>query len=103
LSFREEIFGPIASVYRFESLEEGIRLANSTPSGLAAYAYTNDYKKIRILSERIESGILGINEGLISSEQVPFGGIKESGFGREGSKYGIQEYLQVKYVCIGGF
>ncbi|TGK27917.1 NAD-dependent succinate-semialdehyde dehydrogenase [Leptospira gomenensis] len=103
LCFREEIFGPIAPVYRFESFEEGIRAANSTPSGLAAYAYTNDYKKMRILSERIESGILGINEGLISSEQVPFGGIKESGFGREGSKYGIHEYLQVKYVCIGGF
>lgn len=103
LSMREEIFGPIAPVYRFDSLEEAIRIANSTPSGLAAYAYSNDYKKIRLLSERIESGMLGINEGLISSEQVPFGGVKESGFGREGSKYGIHEYLNVKYVCIGGF
>lgn len=103
LSMKEEVFGPIAPVFAFDSIEEGIRVANSTPSGLAAYAYTQDYRKIRLLSERIESGILGINEGLISSEQVPFGGVKESGFGREGSKYGIQEYLNVKYVCIGGF
>ncbi|MBW0433043.1 NAD-dependent succinate-semialdehyde dehydrogenase [Leptospira yasudae] len=103
LSMREEIFGPIAPVYRFDSVEEAIQIANSTPSGLAAYAYSTDYKKIRLLSERIESGMLGINEGLISSEQVPFGGVKESGFGREGSKYGIHEYLNVKYVCIGGF
>lgn len=103
LSMKEEVFGPIAPVFAFDSIEEGIRVANSTPSGLASYVYTQDYRKIRTLSERIESGILGINEGLISSEQVPFGGVKESGFGREGSKYGIQEYLNVKYVCIGGF
>ncbi|WP_061249649.1 NAD-dependent succinate-semialdehyde dehydrogenase [Leptospira alstonii] len=103
LSMKEEIFGPIAPVYRFESIEEAIQIANSTPSGLAAYAYTEDYRKIRLLSEKIESGMLGINEGLISSEQVPFGGVKESGFGREGSKYGTYEYLNVKYVCIGGF
>ncbi|XDD50168.1 NAD-dependent succinate-semialdehyde dehydrogenase [Leptospira sp. WS92.C1] len=103
LSMKEEVFGPVAPVYRFESFEEGIRVANSTPVGLAAYAYTEDYKKIEALSKHIESGMLGINEGLISSEQVPFGGLKESGFGREGSKYGIQEYLHVKYICIGGF
>ncbi|EKO77658.1 MULTISPECIES: NAD-dependent succinate-semialdehyde dehydrogenase [Leptospira] len=103
LSMKEEIFGPIAPIYRFESIEEAIQIANSTPSGLAAYVYTEDYRKIGILSERIESGMLGINEGLISSEQAPFGGVKESGFGREGSKYGIDEYLNVKYVCIGGF
>ncbi|EMF80794.1 aldehyde dehydrogenase (NAD) domain protein [Leptospira weilii serovar Topaz str. LT2116] len=100
---KEEIFGPIAPIYRFESIEEAIQIANSTPSGLAAYVYTEDYRKIRLLSEKIESGMLGVNEGLISSEQVPFGGVKESGFGREGSKYGIYEYLNIKYVCIGGF
>ncbi|AXR67625.1 NAD-dependent succinate-semialdehyde dehydrogenase [Leptospira mayottensis] len=103
LSMKEEIFGPIAPVYRFESVEEAIQIANSTPSGLAAYAYTEDYRKIKLLSEKIESGILGINEGIISSEQVPFGGVKESGFGREGSKYGIHEYLNIKYICTGGF
>ncbi|EMO07678.1 aldehyde dehydrogenase (NAD) domain protein [Leptospira borgpetersenii str. Noumea 25] len=100
---KEEIFGPIAPVYQFESMEEAVQTANSTPSGLAAYVYTEDYRKVKLLSEKIESGILGVNEGLISSEQVPFGGIKESGFGREGSKYGIDEYLNIKYVCTGGF
>ncbi|MBE8363743.1 NAD-dependent succinate-semialdehyde dehydrogenase [Leptospira borgpetersenii] len=103
LSMKEEIFGPIAPVYQFESMEEAVQTANSTPSGLAAYVYTEDYRKVKLLSEKIESGILGVNEGLISSEQVPFGGIKESGFGREGSKYGIDEYLNIKYVCTGGF
>ncbi|AOP35715.1 NAD-dependent succinate-semialdehyde dehydrogenase [Leptospira tipperaryensis] len=103
LSMQEEVFGPVAPVYRFESMEEALQVANSTPSGLASYVFTEDYRKMRFLAENIKAGMLGINEGLISTEQVPFGGLKESGFGREGSKYGIQEYLNVKYVCIGGF
>ncbi|WP_232371415.1 NAD-dependent succinate-semialdehyde dehydrogenase [Leptospira ainazelensis] len=103
LSMQEEVFGPVAPVYRFDFMEEAIEVANSTPSGLASYAFTEDYRKMRFLADNISAGMLGINEGLISTEQVPFGGIKESGFGREGSKYGIQEYLNVKYVCIGGF
>ncbi|TGM53588.1 NAD-dependent succinate-semialdehyde dehydrogenase [Leptospira adleri] len=103
LSMNEEVFGPVAPIYRFESMEDGLRIANATPSGLASYAYTQDYRKMRIVAENIQAGMLGINEGLISTEQAPFGGLKESGFGREGSKYGIQEYLNVKYVCVGGF
>jgi succinate-semialdehyde dehydrogenase / glutarate-semialdehyde dehydrogenase len=103
LSMQEEVFGPVAPVFRFDSIEEAVEVANSTPSGLASYAFTEDYRKMRFLAENIKAGMLGINEGLISTEQVPFGGLKESGFGREGSKYGIQEYLNVKYVCIGGF
>ncbi|RHX87856.1 NAD-dependent succinate-semialdehyde dehydrogenase [Leptospira stimsonii] len=103
LSMREEVFGPVAPIYQFKTMEEGIEIANSTPSGLASYAFTKDYRKMQFIAENLQAGMVGINEGLISTEQVPFGGLKESGFGREGSKYGIHEYLNVKYVCIGGF
>jgi len=98
----EETFGPVAGVARFASEEEAVRVANDTPYGLAAYFYTRDMGRIWRLSEALEYGILGINTGLISTEVAPFGGVKESGIGREGSKYGIDEWLELKYLCIGG-
>jgi succinate-semialdehyde dehydrogenase/glutarate-semialdehyde dehydrogenase len=98
----EETFGPVAGVARFASEEEAVRQANDTPYGLAAYFYTRDMGRIWRLSEALEYGILGINTGLISTEVAPFGGVKESGIGREGSKYGIEEWLELKYLCIGG-
>ena len=100
--FREEIFGPVAPVFRFSSDEEAIALANSTEFGLAAYAYTSSMKRAWHVSETLEYGMVGINETLISSEMIPFGGIKESGQGREGSKYGLDDYLETKYICMGG-
>jgi succinate-semialdehyde dehydrogenase/glutarate-semialdehyde dehydrogenase len=99
---REETFGPVAGIVRFATEEEAIRNANDTPYGLAAYYYTRDNGRIWRLSEALEYGIHGINTGLISSEVAPFGGLKESGIGREGSKYGIEEWLEIKYLCIGG-
>jgi succinate-semialdehyde dehydrogenase / glutarate-semialdehyde dehydrogenase len=98
----EETFGPVAGIARFSSEEEAIRIANDTPYGLAAYYYTRDNGRIWRLSEALEFGIHGINTGLISSEVAPFGGLKESGIGREGSKYGIEEWLEIKYLCVGG-
>jgi len=98
----EEIFGPVAPVYRFDTEEEAVNLANDTPYGLAAYFYSRDIGRVWRISEALEYGIIGANEGIISSETVPFGGIKESGIGREGSKYGIEEFLEMKYVCMGG-
>src|SRR4051794_22579449 len=98
----EETFGPVAGIARFASEDEAIRVANDTPYGLAAYYYTRDNARIWRLSDSLEYGIHGINTGLISSEVVPFGGVKESGIGREGSKYGIEEWLEIKYLCIGG-
>jgi succinate-semialdehyde dehydrogenase/glutarate-semialdehyde dehydrogenase len=98
----EETFGPVAGIARFSSEEEAVRDANDTPYGLAAYYYTRDMGRIWRLSEALEYGIHGINTGLISSEVVPFGGVKESGIGREGSKYGIEEWLEIKYLCMGG-
>jgi succinate-semialdehyde dehydrogenase/glutarate-semialdehyde dehydrogenase len=99
---REETFGPLAPLFRFSTEEEAIRLANDTEFGLASYAYTRDLARSWRLSERLEYGMVGLNTGLISTEVAPFGGMKESGMGREGSKYGIEDYLEVKYVCIGG-
>jgi succinate-semialdehyde dehydrogenase/glutarate-semialdehyde dehydrogenase len=99
---REETFGPLAPLYRFESEAEAIQLANDTEFGLASYFYTRDLARAWRVSERLECGMVGLNTGLISSEAAPFGGVKESGVGREGSKYGIEDYLVVKYVCIGG-
>ena len=99
---REETFGPVAGIARFATEEQAIREANDTPYGLAAYYYTRDNGRIWRLSEALEYGIHGINTGLISSEVAPFGGLKESGIGREGSKYGIEEWLEIKYLCIGG-
>lgn len=98
--FQTEIFGPVAPVYKFDSEEEAISLANSTNYGLAAYAYTEDRARIFRLSEQMEYGMLGINTSRFVSETVPFGGVKESGIGREGSVYGIDEFLEMHYVCI---
>jgi len=97
----EETFGPVAPLYRFESEEELIRLANDTEYGLASYFYSRDIGRVWRVAEAIESGIVGINVGIISNEVAPFGGVKESGIGREGSKYGIEEFLEVKYLCMG--
>ena len=99
---REEIFGPVASLYRFHTEDEAIRMANDTEFGLAAYFYTRDIGRVFRVAEALEYGILGINEGIISTEVAPFGGFKESGIGREGSKYGIEDYLEVKYLALGG-
>ncbi len=98
----EETFGPVAGIARFASEEEAIRLANDTPYGLASYFYSRDMGRIWRVSEVLEYGILGINTGVISTEVAPFGGMKESGIGREGSKYGIDEWLELKYLCMGG-
>lgn len=100
--FREEIFGPVAPLFRFKTEEEAIAMANDTEFGLAAYFYSRDIGRIWRVAEALEYGIVGINEGLISNEMAPFGGVKESGQGREGSKYGLDDYLEIKYMCIGG-
>jgi len=99
---REETFGPLAPLFRFSTEEEAIGMANDTEFGLAAYFYTRDLARTWRVSEGLEYGIVGINTGIISTEVAPFGGVKESGIGREGSKYGIEEFLEVKYLCIGG-
>ena len=100
--FREEIFGPIAPLMKFSTEEEAIAMANDTEFGLASYFYARDVGRIWRVSEALEYGIVGINEGIISNEMAPFGGMKESGHGREGSKYGLDDYLEIKYMCIGG-
>lgn len=100
--FKEEIFGPVAPIFKFTSEEEAISMANDTEFGLAAYLYTNDLGCIWRVSEGIEYGMVGVNETAISSEIIPFGGVKESGQGREGSKYGLDDYLETKYICMGG-
>ncbi len=100
--FKEEIFAPIASVVTFKDEEEAIKLANDTNYGLAAYFFTEDYRRIIRVSEALEYGMIGINEGLISTEVAPFGGFKESGIGREGAHQGLEEYLETKYLCLGG-
>ena len=99
---REEIFGPVATLFRFETEQDAIRLANDTEYGLAAYFYARDMGRIIRVAEALEYGILGVNEGIISTEVAPFGGMKESGIGREGSKYGIEDYLEIKYLALGG-
>jgi succinate-semialdehyde dehydrogenase / glutarate-semialdehyde dehydrogenase len=98
----EETFGPVAGIARFTTEEEAIRQANDTPYGLAAYFYSRDVDRIWRVSEALDYGIVGINTGFISTEVAPFGGVKESGIGREGSKHGIDEWLEIKYVCLGG-
>jgi len=99
---REETFGPVAPLFRFESEEDVIRMANDTEFGLAAYFYTRDLARSWRLQEALEYGIVGVNTGLFSTEVAPFGGVKESGLGREGSRYGIDDYTELKYVCVGG-
>jgi len=100
--FRNEIFGPVAPVTVFDTEEEAIQLANDTEFGLASYFYTRDVGRVWRVSEALDYGIVGVNEGIISNEMAPFGGVKESGSGREGSKYGIEDYLEIKYVLMGG-
>ena len=99
---REETFGPLAPLFRFKTEAEAIKMANDTEFGLAAYFYSRDVGRVWRVAEALEYGIVGINEGLISTEVAPFGGVKESGVGREGSYYGIEDYLEVKYLCMGG-
>jgi succinate-semialdehyde dehydrogenase / glutarate-semialdehyde dehydrogenase len=99
---REETFGPVAPLFRFKSEEQALKLANDTQFGLAGYFYTRDLARAWRVSEALECGIVGLNTGIISTEVAPFGGIKESGIGREGSKYGILDYTELKYVCVGG-
>ena len=100
--FREETFGPVAPLIRFKSDEEVVELANRTEFGLASYFYSRDIGRIWRVAEALEYGMVGVNTGLITTEVAPFGGVKQSGLGREGSKYGIDEYVEVKYVCMGG-
>jgi succinate-semialdehyde dehydrogenase/glutarate-semialdehyde dehydrogenase len=98
----EETFGPVVPVFRFGSEEEAVRLANDTPFGLAAYFYSQDPARIWRVADALETGIVGINEGALAAEAAPFGGVKESGYGREGSRHGLDDYLHVKYLCQGG-
>jgi succinate-semialdehyde dehydrogenase/glutarate-semialdehyde dehydrogenase len=99
---KEETFGPVAPLFRFKTEADAIALANDTQFGLAAYFYGRDVARVWKVAEALEYGIVGINTGIISTEVAPFGGVKESGLGREGSKYGIDEYLEIKYLCFGG-
>jgi succinate-semialdehyde dehydrogenase/glutarate-semialdehyde dehydrogenase len=99
---QEEIFGPVTALTRFKTEEEAIKMANDTPLGLASYFYSNNHARIWRVAEALEYGMVGINEGIISTEVAPFGGVKESGLGREGSHYGIDDYLELKYLCMGG-
>jgi len=98
----EETFGPVAPLFSFSTEEQAIQMANDTEYGLAAYFFTRDIGRVWRVSEALEYGMVGVNSGLISTEVAPFGGVKESGLGREGSKFGIDEYLETKYVCMGG-
>ena len=98
----EETFGPVAPLFSFSTEEEVIERANNTPFGLASYFYTSDLAKSWRVSEQLEYGIVGLNTGIISTEMAPFGGVKESGMGREGSKYGIDDYLEIKYISLAG-
>ncbi len=99
---REETFGPVAPLFRFSTEDEAIRMANDTEFGLAAYFYSRDIGRVWRVSEGLEYGIVGVNEGIISNEVAPFGGVKESGIGREGSKYGMDDFVEIKYLCMGG-
>jgi succinate-semialdehyde dehydrogenase/glutarate-semialdehyde dehydrogenase len=99
---REETFGPVAPLFRFKDEQDALRLANATEFGLAAYFYSRDIGRIFRVAEGIESGMVGVNTGMISNEVAPFGGVKQSGLGREGSKYGVEDFLEIKYVCLGG-
>ena len=100
--FQQEIFGPVAPLIKFNTEEDVIKMANDTEFGLAAYMYARDIGRVWRVSEALEYGMVGINEGIISNPMAPFGGVKQSGMGREGSKYGIDDYLEIKYLCMGG-
>jgi succinate-semialdehyde dehydrogenase/glutarate-semialdehyde dehydrogenase len=99
--FKQEIFGPVAAIYSFDTEEQGVAMANDTEFGLAAYVYTESMRRSWRVSEALEYGMVGVNETAISAEVIPFGGVKESGLGREGSKYGLDDYLEIKYICLG--
>jgi succinate-semialdehyde dehydrogenase/glutarate-semialdehyde dehydrogenase len=99
---REETFGPVAPLFRFETDDEAISMANDSEFGLSAYFYSRDIHRVWRVAEELESGMIGVNEGIISTEVAPFGGVKESGLGREGSHYGLDEYMELKYLCLGG-
>ena len=102
LLWHEETFGPVVPVFRFDTEDEVVAAANDTPFGLAAYFYTRDIARAWRVADALESGIVGLNEGAIAAESAPFGGVKESGYGREGSTHGLADYLHIKYVCQGG-
>ena len=99
---QNEIFGPVAPIIPFDTEQEAIAIANSTEYGLAAYFYARDIARIWRVAEQLDFGMVGINEGIISNAAAPFGGVKQSGNGREGSKYGLDDYLEIKYLCMGG-
>jgi succinate-semialdehyde dehydrogenase/glutarate-semialdehyde dehydrogenase len=99
---REETFGPVAPLFVFKEEAEGVAMANDSEYGLASYFFSRDMARCWRVTEALEYGMVGVNTGLLSSESAPFGGMKESGIGREGSMYGIEEYLEIKYMCIGG-
>jgi succinate-semialdehyde dehydrogenase/glutarate-semialdehyde dehydrogenase len=99
---KEETFGPVAPLFRFKTDAEAVQMSNDTEFGLASYFYSRDIGRIWRVAEQLEYGMVGVNTGLISTEVAPFGGVKESGLGREGSKYGIDDYLEIKYMCLGG-
>jgi succinate-semialdehyde dehydrogenase/glutarate-semialdehyde dehydrogenase len=101
LCAREETFGPLAPVFRFKTEQEAVDAANNTEFGLASYFYSRDMGRIFRVAEGLEYGMVGINTGLISTEHVPFGGVKQSGLGREGSQHGMEEYVEMKYLCLG--
>ena len=98
----EETFGPVVPITRFSSEDEVVAAANDTPFGLAAYFYSRDIARVWRVSEALETGLVGINEGALAAEAAPFGGVKESGYGREGSRYGLDDYMHTKYLCLGG-
>jgi succinate-semialdehyde dehydrogenase/glutarate-semialdehyde dehydrogenase len=102
LIYREETFGPVAGLTPFDDEAQAIAYANDTVYGLAAYFHTRDYARLMRVAEKLDYGIIGANTGIISAANAPFGGVKESGYGREGGSQGIDEYLAVKYVCVGG-
>ncbi len=97
---REETFGPVAPLFAFDDVDDVIAMANDTEFGLASYFYARDLSRVWKVAEALEYGMVGVNTGLISTAEAPFGGVKSSGLGREGSKYGIEEYLTMKYVCL---
>ena len=99
---REETFGPLAPIFVFDTEAEVIALANDTEFGLASYFYSRDIGRIMQVAEQLECGMVGVNTGLISTAEAPFGGIKQSGLGREGSKYGLDDFLEIKYLCLAG-
>jgi succinate-semialdehyde dehydrogenase/glutarate-semialdehyde dehydrogenase len=98
----EEIFGPVASLIRFETEADAISIANATPFGLAAYLFSQNLSRAWRVAEALEAGMVGVNDGLFSNEAVPFGGVKQSGLGREGAQEGLDEYLETKFICLGG-